>query len=80
MTMHYRLASNRATVDSDVETQHARILLQDELSGFGPTAPSAPIRAGFGGNLERWEQGRTQRDERKPSPQTARARFARVPK
>ncbi len=30
-------------------------------------------RAGFGRNLERWEQGRTQRDERyrKPSPQTA---------
>jgi hypothetical protein len=33
--MHYRLASNRATVDSDVETQHARILLQDELSSLG---------------------------------------------
>jgi hypothetical protein len=34
MSVHYRLASHRATVNSDVETQHARILFQDEISGF----------------------------------------------
>ena len=35
MSVHYRLTSNRATVDSYVETEHRRIFLKDEISGFG---------------------------------------------
>ena len=34
VAVHYRLASNRAAVDPYVETQHGRVLLQDEISGF----------------------------------------------
>ena len=34
VAMHYRLASSRAAIDSYVETQHGRVLLKDEISGF----------------------------------------------
>ena len=35
MAVHYRLTSSRAAIDPYVETQHGRVLLQDEISGFG---------------------------------------------
>jgi hypothetical protein len=34
VAMHYCLTGSHATIDPYVETQHSRVLLKDEISGF----------------------------------------------